>query len=155
MTLALFLASLSGCSAQTYKIVTPNMSPVLKIGEVRTAAKIDSDYVIKRFDVIVFTEPEEVRMAAGDAPGAKIISRIIGLPGERIEVKSGEIFVNNQALELTFEVILDRRSVAATIVPENEYYVVGDNRPESLDSRQWKKKTIGRRDISARLDDIK
>jgi signal peptidase I len=155
LTLLFFLLGLlSGCVAQTFKIVTPTMAPAIKVGEIRKAAKIGDDYIIRRFDIVVFPLPEEIRTVSGDAPGAKIICRIIGMPSEKVEIKNGEVFINDQPLTASFAVIPDKMNVSATIVPENEYYVLGDNRPESLDSRHWKKKTITRSEISGKIEDI-
>ena len=145
----------AGCAAQTYKIATPNMSPALKVGDVRKATKVGEDYVIKRFEVVIFNLPEEVRKVSGDAPGAKIISRVVGLPGEKLEIRAGAVYINGELLAEPFKATLDKsKNVAPIIVPENEYFMLGDNRPESLDSRYWKKATIAGSEISARIVDI-
>ena len=153
--LLLLVSLFAGCEAQTYKIATPNMAPTLKVGEVRKATKIGEDYVIKRFDVVVFNLPEEVRKVSGDPPGSKIISRIVALPGEKVEVKEGKVYINDELLAQPFKTTPDTtRNAVPVIVPENEFYMLGDNRPESLDSRYWKKPTIARSEISAKIEGI-
>lgn len=132
------------------------MSPTLKVGDVRKATRVNEKAVFDRFDIIVFKLPEEVRKVTGDKPGSLIISRIIGLPGEKVEVREGNVYVNDELLIETFEVTKDKtKNAKATIVPENEYYVLGDNRPESLDSRHWSKQTVDRSDISGKIDALK
>ena len=144
-----------GCAGRTYKIVTPTMSPTLKVGDVRHATKVGKDAELKRFDIVVFKLPEEIRQELGDAPGSEIISRIIGLPGEKVEVKDGIVYVNDELLAERFDVTPDKlRSAPPIVVPQNEYYLLGDNRPESADSRHWKKPTILRSDISGKIEGI-
>lgn len=89
----------------------------------------------KRGDVIVFHPPT--------APSVNYIKRIIATPGETVEVKNGQIFVNNTEIDEPYipaEKTLVRNSEAAnlkTTLGENEYFVLGDNRDHSSDSREW------------------
>lgn len=156
LPLILVVTLLLACDAKTFKIITPNMAPALKVGDIRKGTKLNETDLINRFDIVVFQLPEEVRKVTGDKPGAIIVSRIIGLPGEKVEVKDGSVFVDDKLLSETFEVTRDTtRNTKAVLVPQNEYYLLGDNRPESLDSRHWTKPTIARSDISARIEEIK
>lgn len=91
----------------------------------------------QRGDIIVFPSPY------GD--GREFIKRIIGMPGETIEVVNGYIYINGEKLEEPYIVNRDNRTIGAITVPEGEYYVRGDNRPVSLDSSEgW---TIKKDDI--------
>jgi signal peptidase I len=65
------------------------------------------------------------------------IKRIVALPGERVEVRDGAVSVDGRALEESYVQFRDRRSAAAVLVPPHAYYVLGDNRADSDDSRNW------------------
>jgi len=86
---------------------------------------------IERGDTVVFEFP-------GD-PSKSYIKRVIGLPGDHIRIDRGQVFVNGQLLEEDY-VELDYRddvSRPETVVPPDEYYVLGDHRNSSSDSRVW------------------
>jgi signal peptidase I len=127
------------------------MSPTMKIGDVCKAENFE-DSSIQRFDIVVFNMPEDIKKLTGEKGNVKIIARIIGLPGEKIEIKQGKTFINGKLLDETFEKILDsEKDFSAIVIPANEFFLLGDNRPESLDSRYWKKPTINNSDISGKI----
>jgi len=96
----------------------------------------------QREEVVVFRYPGN--------PSQRFIKRIIGLPGEKIEIKAGSIMVNDQILDeskyLPFG--LQTPGNIQISLNENEYFVLGDNRISSFDSRQWgplpRKNIVGR-----------
>ncbi|MBU4204881.1 signal peptidase I [Patescibacteria group bacterium] len=91
----------------------------------------------QRGDVVVFKYPKN--------PSHRFIKRIIGLPGETIEIKDGKIFIytkNNQTQVLNEEIYLpyaedNTYGNLQIILGEKEYFVLGDNRAYSSDSRNW------------------
>lgn len=86
---------------------------------------------IKRGDTVVFWFPED--------PTKSYIKRVIGLPGDTIAVEDGYVIVNGKKLVENYvpAEYRDDRSYPARIVPENEYFVLGDHRVSSNDSRAW------------------
>ena len=86
---------------------------------------------IRRGDMVVFWYP-------GD-PSKSYIKRIIGLPGDRIEIDNGAVAVNGRQLEEDYvpAAYRDTQSVPPTVVPADHYYVLGDHRSSSNDSRAW------------------
>jgi len=86
---------------------------------------------IERGDLVVFWYP-------GDS-SKSYIKRVIGLPGDRVEIREGTVLVNGTLLEENHvpEEYRDRQSVAPLTVPEEQYFVLGDHRSSSNDSRSW------------------
>ncbi len=86
---------------------------------------------IDRGDTVVFWFP-------GD-PTKSYIKRVIGVPGDRVEVDRGSVIVNGQALVENYvpEEYRDQSSMPARTVPQEEYFVLGDHRSSSNDSRAW------------------
>ena len=80
-------------------------------------------------DMIAFDYPRD--------PSRGFVKRVIGLPGDTIEVDRGQVIRNGEALDEPYVVNSDQRSREAVKVPERSYYVLGDNRPVSNDSRAW------------------
>jgi len=86
-----------------------------------------------RGDVIVFHPPGEQQ--------ENFIKRVIGLPGEQIDIQDGKIYVNGQLISETYtleenSIDLDLNSSISRSLGDNEYYVLGDNRNHSKDSRE-------------------
>jgi signal peptidase I len=93
---------------------------------------------IERGDIVVFWYPKD--------PSKSFIKRIIGLPGETVTIRDGVVYINNQPLDepyLDSHYHLRRDDMSAipgensSFVPMHYYFVMGDNRDSSNDSRQW------------------
>ncbi len=81
----------------------------------------------ERGDVIVFRDPRN--------PEEDLIKRVIGLPGEKVEVRNGMVYINDMPLEEPYISTRWEGNKEARIIPASEYFVLGDNRGNSLDSR--------------------
>jgi len=86
---------------------------------------------IERGDIVVFHYPRDTRKS--------FIKRVIGLPGDRIRIAYGHVFVNDQLIPESYvpSDFLDARSYPQIVVPENSYFVLGDHRCASNDSREF------------------
>ena len=83
----------------------------------------------ERGDIMVFLHPRD--------PSRALVKRVIGLPGDVIEIDTGQVIRNGERLEEPYIVHSDARSFEVVRVPEDSYYVLGDNRLVSSDSRHW------------------
>lgn len=88
----------------------------------------------KRGDIIIFKYPDDEKQ--------NFVKRVIGLPGEYVEVKNGIVYINDEPLEESYVYFIggspDKKGdFAKTLVPKGSYFVLGDNRNNSKDSRFW------------------
>lgn len=137
---------------QAFKIPSGSMIPTLLIGDHLFVNKFI--YGVKlpffRKTIIPVTEPARGDVIVFIFPQDRskdFIKRVIGLPGDMIEMKNKKIYINNQAYDdphgvYTDPVILPaeaspRDNFGPLTVPEDSYFVMGDNRDHSLDSRFW------------------
>jgi signal peptidase I len=86
---------------------------------------------IRRGDVVVFWYPKD--------RSKSFIKRILGLPGDSVEIRAGSVYVNNIKIKEPYlkPEFRDFRSFQKVIVPPGEYFVLGDHRNSSNDSRSW------------------
>jgi len=124
LALILIINAVSG----RYKVIGSSMLPTLVDGEYVLASKMA--YWIgepQRGDIIVLRPP------AGDVPYVK---RIIGLPGERVAVRDGRVFINDVVLNEPY-ISGPAMYTGEWVVAENTYFVLGDNRNNSSDSHAF------------------
>ena len=135
--------------AEARYIPSSSMEPTLEINDRLIIEKIS--YRLRspqRGDVVVFSPPKTLQQQ-----GFKVafIKRVIGLPGDKVEVKGGKVYVNDQALRENYIEEAPEYKYGPAKVPEGEYLVLGDNRNNSSDSHVWgfvpRKNLIGRAGI--------
>lgn len=118
-----------------------SMEPTLHDNERLVANKISYRFETpERGEIIIFKPPLEIKR--------NYIKRIIGVPGDKIEITKGEIYLNDKKLEEPYVKNRSHEDMPPTIVPDNSFFVLGDNRPNSSDSRYWgfvpRKNVVGR-----------
>lgn len=98
---------------------------------------------IERYDILIFIPP--------DKPEMLYVKRVIGLPGEVIEVKNGKVYADGAELDDSFiKAPQNRKGDGIYVVPENCYFFLGDNRNNSNDSRFWQEKYVPAANIQAK-----
>lgn len=114
--------------AEAYVIQGSSMEPTLHSSErlliTKFAPQIEG---LDRGDIVIFEHPDE--------PGKRLIKRVVGLPGETIEIKGGLVYVNGKALDEPYQRPDLGSSHPPHKIPEGYYFVLGDNRSVSNDSR--------------------
>ncbi len=117
---------------QAFYIPSGSMLPTLREKDRVLVNKLSYDlHEIHRGDIVVFEGPEQAEGQVRD-----LIKRVIGLPGETIEAHDGQIFVNGQLLsEPYLGPGITTGPLEAQQIPPNHYWVMGDNRGNSKDSR--------------------
>ena len=119
-----------------------SMDSTLKNGEILILNKLDKSY--ERFDVVVVNV--EV-----DGKKSKLVKRIIGLPGESIEYKDNELYINNKVIKDVAPSRTNDFSLKGVYdiekLPDDCYFVMGDNRKYSRDSRDYTVGIIKKEDI--------
>lgn len=127
---------------QTFYVSGASMEPSYHDGEYLLVDKLSYHFrAPRRGEVIILQFPKDERK--------DFIKRVIGLPGERVEVRGGAVYIDGRALD---EPYLSGANVTSGGDPvklgEDEFYVLGDNRNNSSDSRSWG--VLPRRDVLGR-----
>ncbi|MGI8668255.1 MAG: signal peptidase I [Aridibacter sp.] len=143
-----------GCGYHWVKVPTGAMQPTIKVDAnvITDETAYSSRQPIKRFDIVIHKAPiDENMQKLGIDENTKFIFRVIGLSGEKVEIKNGDVFIDDKLLKESFEKIKSGDNFGPIIVPENEFFLLGDNRPESNDGRYWKPSTIKRENILGKV----
>lgn len=98
----------------------------------------------KRLDVVIFKYPDDETQI--------YVKRVIGLPGDIVEIKLGKVYVNGTMLDEPYirEPMVSNSEEITFCVPEGHYFMMGDNRNNSLDSRYWVNTYVAKDKIIAR-----
>jgi signal peptidase I len=137
---------------QTFYIPSGSMEPTLQIGDRILVNKLSYHlHGVDRGNIVVFRRPADEN--CGGQPVADLVKRVIGLPGETISLTTkgskGYVMINGKRLDETWLPVSDRGETfpgpagkpynlaKPYVIPANQYFVMGDNRTDSCDSRYW------------------
>lgn len=127
-------------------VIGDSMNPTLQDGENLITDKITYRFKEpKRFDIIVFPYK--------DNTSKLLIKRIIGMPGETVQIENGRVYINGHELNEDYgNAVMNDGGIAANAITlgEDEYFVLGDNRNNSQDSRFASVGNVHRSDIIGR-----
>ncbi len=123
---------------QAFKIPSGSMLPTLQIGDHILVNKFIYSFAsLKRGDIIVFKFPQDETR--------DFIKRVIGLPGETLEIRGRQVLINGVPLSEPYAVTSDgpfaragdRDRLGPLVIPPGKLFMMGDNRDHSMDSRVW------------------
>jgi signal peptidase I len=120
--------------SKTYYAASDSMAPEIREDDTFMTVPIDDGDTIERAWVVMVVNPD-----TGSAPEAEeIVKRVVAVPGDTIEARDGRLYVNEQPAD---EPYLAPGTITENVelqtLPPGEYYVLGDNRQNSLDSRAF------------------
>lgn len=127
---------------QTSRVYSGSMIPTMQIGDRLFVNKMVYHFRNPhRGEIILFKSPKH--------DGKEYVKRLIALPGEEVKIERGVIYINGKEVNFPgVNVQVDYSFYGPQVIPANSYFAMGDNRPNSYDSRMWgfvpKKDLIGR-----------
>ena len=156
ITALLFMCLLlSACGKRKFSVPTSSMEPTIPKGSMVIAdMNAFSSDAPARFDLVVFNPPEDVPPNSKEKNTDVIYCmRIIGLPGEKIEIINDEVFIDSKQLETPSGLAyLTQGPKTKMELPSDGYFIVGDNSANSYDSRYWG--TLPRINILGKVTEI-
>lgn len=122
------------------RVRSRSMAPALADGQLALTRKLWPGTAIRRGDVVVVDSPEL---------GEPVVKRVIGLPGEQVRIDAGRVSIDGRALP---EPYASHSTFSDNYqVPPRHYFLLGDNRDASSDSRTWRQPFIERGALVGRL----
>ncbi|MEM9908061.1 MAG: signal peptidase I [Cyanobacteria bacterium P01_D01_bin.44] len=125
-------------------VPSESMLPTLQVRD-RIFVRRNQFYRPQTGDIVVFTPPPKAIAELETTPDTLFVKRIVGLPGQQVQISGGQIFIDQQSLSEPYEVKPVSYTWGPDLVPPNAYFVLGDNRDASADSHVWG--FLPRRDI--------
>lgn len=129
LAVAIALAAVARAAVHIYSIPSRSMAPTLEAGDQIVVTRYLRSHP-ERGDVIVFRAP--------DGGEELIVKRVIAVPGDLIDSRLGRVRIGGHTLPEPYVLrAAATGAIDSQIVPAESYYVLGDNRDDSLDSRSW------------------
>lgn len=123
--------------AEARYIPSESMVPTLEVNDRLIVEKVSYHFQTPhRGDIIVFYPTDQLRKQNPSLKDA-FIKRVIGLPGEKVEVMNGQVYINDQPIAENYIESPPDYQWGPEVVPDNSYLVLGDNRNNSYDSHFW------------------
>jgi signal peptidase I len=120
---------------QTFYVPSASMEPTLQVGDRMLVLKIG--YTIDRGSILVFRQPPN---DTSDTTHEDLVKRVIGLPGETIWSEGNTVYIDGKPLAepwLPTGTALGPPPIRKQTIPRGDYFMMGDNRTDSFDSRDW------------------
>ena len=134
--------------AQATVVPTESMAPTILVGDHffldKVAFPANYPHALQKFlpsrtihrgEILAFWSPQD--------PNTRLVKRVSGLPGETIEIRDRHVYINNEKLTEDYAVFTDSRNIprrdtmAPVTIPADSFFMMGDNRDNSNDSRFW------------------
>ncbi|MBS0018158.1 MAG: signal peptidase I [Arthrospira sp. SH-MAG29] len=123
--------------AEPRYIPSDSMFPTLEIGDRLVVEKVLYRFIAPKFgDIIVFTPPGQLRVQ-GYTKDQAFIKRIIGEPGQLVEIRDGKVYLDDNPIAEEYIAEPPEYDWGPDLVPDQQYFVMGDNRNDSNDSHIW------------------
>ena len=156
------LGLITGCRGfrgVTFRIPTESMSPTIKPGDTVFADPLFYKHTaVQRGDVVVVIDPDGKTNSAGQAE--MYVKRVIGLGGDKVRITAAKVYVNDRLVDGVlgsgrYEAGFPVEDFGPVEVPQNRFFLLGDNLPNSIDSRQWQHPAIEMHGIYGKVTTIK
>lgn len=133
------LGDVAGASGTTtFSIPSGAMSPTIEAGTRVVASPLSASAKISRGEIVIFTAPSKAQDACGATGLLTLIKRVIGIPGDHLTSKGNTILLNGKPLKQTWTHTEPLGTpIQSVTVSSGHYFVMGDNQPNSCDSREW------------------
>ncbi len=123
-------------SYKAYKIPAASMEPALLIGDHIITLRFFADQKPDRGDIVVFPYPDDRQK--------EFVKRVVGLPGEKLKIRKQKVYINDKTLDEPYAQhteppkatpVFPRDDFGPVMIPDEYFFVLGDNRENSIDSR--------------------
>lgn len=130
---------------------------VVPTGSMESTIMIDDKLIgnrlfknIERGDIVIFPNPDWTENSGFEQE--YYVKRVIGMPGETLEVRDGGVYINGALLKEDYlNEPMENYGAGTYVIPEGCYFCMGDNRNNSGDARFWKNKYLKKEDITAKV----